>query len=52
MKQYFVYIMASRSRKTYIGLTSNLEARVYQHKTQALGGHTARYNINRLIHVE
>lgn len=50
--QYFVYTMASRSRNTYIGMTSNLEARVHQHKTRALEGHTARYNISRLVHIE
>jgi putative endonuclease len=52
MKQYFVYIMASRSLRTYIGMTSNLEVRVFQHKTRAFEGHTARYNIDRLVFIE
>jgi len=30
---YYVYIMASQRRVLYAGVTSNLEQRVYQHKT-------------------
>jgi putative endonuclease len=52
VRTYFVYILASKSRRLYIGITSDLERRVWQHKTKALGGFTARYNIDRLVHVE
>jgi putative endonuclease len=52
MKQYFVYIMASYSRTTYIGVTSNLEQRVWQHKTGVFDGHTSKYNQHRLVYVE
>ena len=52
MKQFYVYIMASTSRTLYIGMTSNLETRVYQHKNKLLGGFTAKYNVNRLVFVE
>jgi putative endonuclease len=49
---FYVYIMASRSRNLYTGLTSGLRHRVWQHKTRALGGFTARYNIDRLVYFE
>jgi putative endonuclease len=52
MKQYFVYIMASFSRKTYVGITSNLERRVWQHKTGEFGGHTSKYRKHRLVYME
>jgi putative endonuclease len=52
MKQYFVYIMASMSHRTYVGLTSNLEARTYQHQNNVFDGFTAKYNITRLVHIE
>ncbi len=52
MKTYFVYIMASKSRTLYIGITSNLERRVLQHRDKRFEGFTARYNINRLVHFE
>jgi putative endonuclease len=32
MKQYFVYILASKSRVLYTGVTSDLKRRVWQHK--------------------
>src|SRR5690349_20239753 len=51
-KQFWVYIMASRSRTLYVGVTSNLELRVSQHKTKSLTGFTAKYNIDRLVYCE
>jgi len=52
IKQYYVYIMASKSQTLYTGVTSNLERRVYQHKRKLLQGFTARYNITRLVYFE
>jgi putative endonuclease len=49
---YFTYIMASSSRNLYIGVTSNLEHRVAQHKEGVLGGFTARYRCHRLVWFE
>ena len=51
-RTYAVYILSSRSRNLYIGVTSDLLTRVHQHKTKALGGFTARYNIDRLVYFE
>jgi len=50
MRTYYVYIMASRSRTLYVGITSNLEQRVYQHKNKLVDGFTSRYNINILVY--
>ena len=52
LKTFYVYIMASKSRTLYTGVTSNLERRVLQHQGKLLPGFTARYNINRLVHYE
>ena len=52
MKQYAVYIMASKSRTIYTGVTSNLEQRVYQHKNKMIEGFTSKYNVNRLVYFE
>ena len=49
---YYTYIMASSSRNLYIGVTSNLEQRVMQHKEGSLGGFTARYRCHRLVWFE
>ena len=52
-KQAFVYIMASASRTIYIGVTSNLHGRVWQHKYQDTpGSFTARYACNKLVYFE
>ena len=51
--RYFVYIMASLSRRIYTGVTSDLPGRVYQHKHHLdPRSHTARYNITRLVYYE
>jgi putative endonuclease len=52
MPQYWVYIMASKSRTLYVGVTNNLERRVYQHKALCIEGFTKRYNITRLVYFE
>jgi putative endonuclease len=49
---YYVYIMSSQRRALYIGVTSALEQRVFQHKTHAFGGFTAKYNVTSLIYFE
>jgi len=46
---YFTYIMASRSRTLYIGVTGNLQKRVFEHKWKEYDGFTARYNFDRLV---
>ena len=51
MRHFYVYIIASKSRRLYVGVTHNLERRIYQH----LNGHgqfTTRYRIDRLVYFE
>ena len=49
---FWVYILASRSRQLYIGVTNNLSRRVTEHKAHHPGTYTSRYNIDRLVHFE
>ncbi|WP_333878017.1 GIY-YIG nuclease family protein [Methylobacter sp.] len=52
-KQPCVYILASRPSGTlYIGVTSNLIGRVYQHRQNLIPGFTQRYNVHNLIWYE
>jgi putative endonuclease len=44
--------MASRSKVLYIGVTNNLERRVYEHKKKLHAGFTKRYNIIKLVYYE
>ena len=50
---YFVYILASWTRRLYVGVTNDLESRFWQHKHKSMpSSFTARYNIDRLVYVE
>ena len=52
-KHYYVYIMQSASRRAlYIGMTSNLHKRVWQHKNHSFEGFTDDYNAVRLFYWE
>ena len=49
----YVYMLASRKDGTlYVGVTSDLVGRVYQHKTGAVAGFTKRYGVDRLVYFE
>ena len=52
-KQYYVYILASKRNGTlYIGVTSNLAQRVWQHKHCQVEGFTKKYNVKSLVYYE
>jgi putative endonuclease len=51
-REYFVYILASRSGVLYVGTTSDLVRRMWQHKTGAITGFATQYAVNRLVHFE
>ncbi|MGA7733542.1 MAG: GIY-YIG nuclease family protein [Chloroflexia bacterium] len=50
MKEYWVYIMANENRTIYVGMTNNLEKRVYQHKEGSVEGFTSRYKLTKLVY--
>ena len=50
---YFVYLLASRPHGTlYIGWTTNLVRRVWEHKNKVAPGFTTKYGVNRLVWFE
>ncbi len=50
--RYFVYILASRSRQLYVGMTNSIMARVAKHRQFQADAYTARYRIYRLVYCE
>src|SRR4051794_6062687 len=51
-REYFVYILANKMRRLYVGMTNDLERRLWEHRTKAVHGFTSRYNIDRLVWYE
>ena len=44
--------MASRTGTLYVGVTSNIKRRVYEHKKHLIPGFTDKYSVDRLLYVE
>ena len=53
MKQYFIYIMTNYAHTTlYVGVTSDLSRRVWEHKNRIHDGFTKKYNLTKLVYYE
>lgn len=52
MKQYYVYILTNKSKTLYIGVTNNLERRMYEHKHKLIDRFTKKYNLTKLVYYE
>jgi putative endonuclease len=53
MGESFVYILASRRNGTlYVGSTTNLIKRVWEHKNKVIPGFTATHNVHQLVYYE
>jgi len=51
--QYYIYILASKKNGTlYVGVTSDLIKRIYEHKNELVEGFTQRYTIHNLVYFE
>ncbi|WP_036729176.1 GIY-YIG nuclease family protein [Peptoniphilus mikwangii] len=51
--EYYVYIITNRNNTTlYIGMTNNLERRIYEHKNHLMDGFSNKYNLEKLIYYE
>ena len=50
---FYVYLLASKKHGTlYLGVTNDIVRRVFEHRTKAAGGFTARYDVNKLVWFE
>jgi len=50
---YYVYLLTNeRMTVLYIGMTNDLERRVYEHKKKFVDGFTRKYNLDRLVYFE
>ena len=51
-QSYGVYILASRTRVLYVGVTNDLARRLAEHKAGTAGTFTTRYRVDRLVYCE
>jgi len=50
---YYVYLLTNWNKKVmYVGMTNNIERRMYEHKKKLVKGFTQKYNLNKLVYVE
>ncbi len=52
MKRYYVYILTSNTGTLYIGVTNDLQRRIYEHKCGLIEGFTKKYSVRRLVYYE
>lgn len=53
MQDYYVYILTNKSNTVlYIGVTSDLNKRIYEHKNKLIEGFSSRYNLSKLVYFE
>lgn len=51
-KQWYVYILTNNSGTLYVGVTNDLQRRVYEHKQKLVPGFTSQYDISQLVYYE
>jgi len=53
MKSYYVYIITNKKNGVlYIGVTNDIERRIYEHKNKLVEGFSSKYNLNKLVYFE
>lgn len=53
VKSYYVYVLANWDGSVmYIGVTNNLERRIFEHKNKLIPGFSTKYNIDKLVYYE
>jgi len=51
--RYYVYVITNWNNKVmYVGVTNNLERRIYEHKNKMVKGFTEKYNVSKLVYFE
>lgn len=53
MGEYYVYILTNWNNKVmYVGVTNDIERRIFEHKNKLIEGFTKKYNVDKLVYFE
>lgn len=53
MNNYYVYILTNKNNTTlYIGVTNDIERRLYEHRNELVEGFSKRYHLHKLVYIE
>ena len=52
MRDYYVYILTNETHRLYVGVTGDLQRRMYEHKNKLIPGFASRYNLRWLVYFE
>jgi putative endonuclease len=52
MNTYYAYILTNKSGTLYVGVTNDLNRRIFEHKNMLVTGFTSDYNLDRLVYFE
>ena len=52
MRQYYVYILANRTKTIYTGVTNDLQRRIFEHKHLMTKGFAYKYKLTKLVYYE
>jgi putative endonuclease len=53
MPSFYIYLLTNQNNKVmYVGMTNNLERRVYEHKAKLIPGVTEKYHVDKLVYFE
>jgi putative endonuclease len=53
MKSYFIYIITNKNNTVlYVGVTSDIVTRIWEHKSKQIEGFTKKYNVDKLVYYE
>ena len=52
LREYYIYILTNETHRLYVGVTGDLQRRMYQHKHKLTPGFASRYNLRWLVYYE
>lgn len=51
-RNYYIYILTNKSNTLYVGVTNDLQKRIWEHKEKIVSSFSSKYNLNKLIYFE